>query len=152
MSRLPPSPPEEPTPDSTSAAFTQPQGNAQPELVPLESVLRTTPIHPHLPEIRVPSAVPPLSTHHYHPVTCTPIDTSLSHFRSQLQQLRKEYPSATAALKAQEETVREVKQRMEDAIRKRSEVQKALDKKVKERDTELKVLSKYQEVKASELH
>lgn len=44
-----------------------------------------------------------------------------------------------------------MKQRMEEATRKRNEVQKALDKKVKERDTELKVLSKYQEVKASEL-
>jgi hypothetical protein len=64
--------------------------------------------------------------------------------RRQLHLLRKEYPSTAAALKAQEEAAREVRDRMEDAERKRGEVQKALDKKIQERDTELKVLSKYQ--------
>lgn len=119
----------------------------QPQPVSLDSPTRTTPIHSLLPDIRVPGE--PLPPHRYHPVTCIPIDAV--EVRAQLQQLRKEYPSATAALKAQEEAAKEVKQRLEDAERKRDEVQKALDKKIKERDTELKVLSKYQEVKASEL-
>ncbi|KAJ9395624.1 hypothetical protein DTO282F9_7479 [Paecilomyces variotii] len=119
----------------------------QPQPVPLDSPTRTTPIHSALPEIRVPGE--PLPPHRYHPVTCTPIDAV--EVRSQLQQLRKEYPSSTAALKAQEEAAKDVKQRLEDAEKKRDEVQKALDKKIKERDTELKVLSKYQEVKASKI-
>ncbi|KAJ9295174.1 hypothetical protein DTO271G3_6344 [Paecilomyces variotii] len=119
----------------------------QPQPVPLDSPIRTTPIHSALPEIRVPGE--PLPPHRYHPVTCTAIDAV--EVRSQLQQLRKEYPSSTAALKAQEEAAKDVKQRLEDAEKKRDEVQKALDKKIKERDTELKVLSKYQEVKASKI-
>ncbi|GAD91672.1 hypothetical protein ANI_1_432164 [Paecilomyces variotii No. 5] len=122
-------------------------GSPQTQPVPLDSPTRTTPIHSALPEIRVPGE--PLAPHRYHPVTCIPIDAV--EFRSQLQQLRKEYQSSTAALKAQEEAAKEVKQRIEDAEKKRDEVQKALDKKIKERDTELKVLSKYQEVKASEI-
>jgi hypothetical protein len=108
--------------------------------------MRTTAIHPHLPEIRVPGE--PLPSYRYNPVTCLPLDPA--EIKPQLQRLRKEYPSTTAVLKAQEEAVKEIQRRMEDAERKRSEVQRALDKKIKERDTELKVLSKYQEVKASE--
>lgn len=97
------------------------------------------------------SITPALSSHQYHPVTCQAIDIDTPQFRSQLLRLRREYPSTAAALKAQEETVRKVKAMMEEATRKRAKVQKALDKKVKERDMELKVLSKYQEVKASRL-
>ncbi|KKA23579.1 hypothetical protein T310_2418 [Rasamsonia emersonii CBS 393.64] len=133
MSQLPLSPPSEPGSPHTT------------EPVPLTSSIRTTPIHPLLPEIKVPGE--PLPSHRYNPVTCTPFDPA--EIRPQLEQLRKEYSSPAAALKAQEEAVKEVKQRIEDAERKRGEVQKALDKKIKERDTELKVLSKYQEVKAS---
>lgn len=70
---------------------------------------------------------------------------------SQIQQLRKIYPSKAAALRAQEDIAKEVKQRMEEADRKRNEVQKLLEKKTKEWDMEYKVLSKYQELKASEL-
>ena len=109
--------------------------------VPLEASIRTTPIHPLLPDIRVPGE--PLSPHRYHPVTCAPID--IADVRNQLQQLRKEYPSAVAVLKAQEEAAKEVKRRIDEAERKRNEVQKALDKVILDRDTELKVLSKYQE-------
>jgi hypothetical protein len=97
------------------------------------------------------SITPALSSHQYHPVTCQAIDIDTPQFRSQLLRLRREYPSTTAALKAQEETALKVKAMMEEATRKRAKVQKALDKKVKERDMELKVLLKYQEVKASGL-
>jgi septal ring factor EnvC (AmiA/AmiB activator) len=112
--------------------------------IPLTSPIRTTPIHPLLPDIRVPKE--PLPPHQYNPITCAPID--IASVRHQLHQLRKEYPSTAAVLKAQEEAAKEVRERMEDAERKRNEVQRALDKKIQERDTELKVLSKYQ-VKAS---
>jgi predicted nucleic acid-binding Zn-ribbon protein len=82
-------------------------------------------------------------------VTCAPID--IDDFRNKLQQLRKEYPSAAAILKAQEEAAREVRRRINEAERKTNEVQKALDKKRMDRDTELRVLSKYQKGGASEI-
>jgi len=135
MSQLPLSPPSEP-------------GSPRPiQPVPLTSSIRTTPIHPLLSDIRVPGE--PLPSHRYHPVTCTPID--IDDVRSQLEQLRKEYPSSKAALKAQEEIAKEVRQRLDEAEKKREEVQKALDKKTQERDIELKVVSKYQKMKASEI-
>ena len=135
MSRLP-SPPSE----SDGPAPSQ-------EPVPLESEIRTTPIHPLLRGIRVPSGDRPSSQ--YHPVTCQPLN--IEELDSQIQQLRKIYPSKAAALRAQEDIAKEVKQRMEEADRKRNEVQKLLEKKTKEWDMEYKVLSKYQELKASEL-
>lgn len=126
------SPPSEPTPSPT----TKPT-------VPLDSPIRTTPIHSLLPDVRVPSE--PLPLYKYHPVTCAPLDPE--EYRAQLDELRQEFPTPEAALKAQEEVAREVKQKMEEAERKREDVQKAMDKKIKERNTELKVLSKYQKVK-----
>ncbi|OXV05459.1 hypothetical protein Egran_06773 [Elaphomyces granulatus] len=135
MSQFPLSPPMEPS----SPSSVRP--------VSLEDPIRTTPIHPLLLEIRVPGE--PLPPHRYHPVTCAPID--IDDFRDKLQQLRKEYPSAAAILKAQEEAAREVKRRINEAERKKNEVQKALDKKIMDRDTELRVLSKYQKGRASEI-
>ncbi|OJZ83849.1 hypothetical protein ASPFODRAFT_290632 [Aspergillus luchuensis CBS 106.47] len=133
--QLPLSPPSEPTPSPTAKA------------VPQDSPVRTTAIHELLPEIRIPGE--PLPPHKYHPVTCTPIDEE--EIRSQIDQLRQEYPTPEAALKAQEEAAREVRQKLEDAEKKREEVQRAMDKKIKERNTEMKVLSKYQEVKTSNI-
>jgi hypothetical protein len=115
--------------------------------IPLDSPLRTTPIHPLLPEVRVPGE--PLPSHRYHPVTCTPIESEA--IGARIEQLSQEFPSREAALKAQEQAAKEVKQKLEDAERKREDVQKAMDKKIKERNTEMKVLSKYQEVKASDI-
>ncbi|KAE8383630.1 hypothetical protein BDV26DRAFT_93695 [Aspergillus bertholletiae] len=137
MNQEPLSPPSEPTPFPTVNP------------VPLGSPQRTTPIHPLLPEVRVPGE--PFPPHKYHPVTCTQINVDSEDIRAQLEQLRQEYTSPDAALKAQEQAAREVKQKMEDAERKREDVQKAMDKKIKERNTEMKVLSKYQEVKASDI-
>ncbi|OJK02827.1 hypothetical protein ASPACDRAFT_57811 [Aspergillus aculeatus ATCC 16872] len=134
--QLPLSPPSEPTPSPAA------------KLVPLDSPLRTTPIHELLSSIRVPG--PPLEPHQYNPVTCEPIDVD-EVVRAQLEQLRQEFPSPEAALKEQEQVAREIKQKMEEAEKKREEVQKAMDKKIKERNTEMKVLSKYQKVKASDI-
>lgn len=135
MSHLPLSPPSEPT------------GSPPTKPVPLESPIRTTPIHSTLPDIRVPGE--PLEPHNYHPVTCAPIDTD--YIRSQFEELRREYPTLDAAREAQEQVAMDVKRKLEDAEKKREEVQRAMDKKVKERNTEMKVLSKYQEVKASDI-
>ncbi|KAL3461536.1 hypothetical protein BJX64DRAFT_158966 [Aspergillus heterothallicus] len=134
MNHLPLSPPSEPS----SSPNTTP--------IPLDSPTRTTPIHELLPEIRLPSDLP---LYRYDPVTCAPIEPE--DVRAQLEQLRKEFPTPNAALKAQEQTARELKQKLEDAERKREEVQKTMDKKIKERNTELKVLSKYQDGKTSGL-
>ncbi|KAG2028016.1 hypothetical protein GB937_000466 [Aspergillus fischeri] len=135
MDQPPLSPPAEPEPISTANL----PSNAP---VPLDSPLRTNPIHPSLPDIRVPSS--PLKPHQYDPVTCTPIDLESDSVRTQLDHLRAEYTSPSAALKAQEQVAKEAKRKIEEAEKKREEVQKAMDKKVKERDTEMKVLSKYQ--------
>ena len=136
MSRLPSPPSEE------EAAGPQPRAF---EAVPLDSSKRTTPIHPQLPEIRVPQNGPAPSTH-YHPVTCEPLN--VEEIQAQLQQLRKEHPSTTAMLKAREEAVKEIRQKLEEKEKKRDEVQKALDKKAKEWDVEYKILSKYQASKS----
>lgn len=47
-------------------------------------------------------------------------------------------------LKAREDAVKEIRQKLKEKDKKRDEVQKALDKKVKEWDVEYKILSKYQ--------
>ena len=136
-------------------------------IIPLDSPLRTTPIHPLLPDIRVPGSKKPqdkdnqetkeqnekpLKPHHHHPMTCAPIPLDNdTEEKQQLDALRREYPSPEDALKEQEQVTREAKRRIEAATKKHEEVQKAMDKKVKERNTEMKVLSKYQEVKASDI-
>jgi predicted nucleic acid-binding Zn-ribbon protein len=76
---------------------------------------------------------------------------NIEELRAKLQQLRKEHPSTTAILKAQEDAAKEIKQRMEEADRKRNEIHKVLDKKMKEWEMEYKVLSKYQATKVSNL-
>ena len=127
MSHLPPSPPSEPSPPPLEA-----------EHVPLDSSIRTCPIHALLPDIRVPSD--PLPPCRYHPVTCAPLD--VVKIRSELQQLRKEYPTPTAILKAQDEAAKQVKQRMKAAAEKSDYIQKIMKTKTDERDMERRVFSK----------
>ncbi|KAL6233429.1 hypothetical protein BDW75DRAFT_191592 [Aspergillus navahoensis] len=117
--------------------------------LPLDSPIRTTPIHELLPDIRVPSL--PLPPYRYNPITCAPIDADDERVRFELDQLRKTFPTPDAALKAQEQAVRELKQKLDDAEKKREEVQRAMDKKIKERNTELKVLEKFQDGKGPAL-
>lgn len=116
---------------------------SKPATISLDSSIRTTPIHPLLPNVRVPGE--PLDTHNYHPVTCVAIDTD--EVAPQIAQLRRQYPTREAALKAQEQAASEAREKIEMVERKREEVQEKVDKKVQERDTEMKVLSKYGEVK-----
>ncbi|KAL4741821.1 hypothetical protein BDV11DRAFT_47373 [Aspergillus similis] len=137
MDQLPLSPPAE----SASSADAGP--------VPLDSPFRTTPIHELLPDIRVPGS--PLQPHRYNPITCAPIDADDERVRSELDQLRKDFPTPDAALQAQEQAARELRQKLDDAEKKREEVQRAMDKKIKERSTELKVLEKFQDGKGPAL-
>ncbi|EEH20668.2 hypothetical protein PABG_02899 [Paracoccidioides brasiliensis Pb03] len=131
MSQLPPSPPSEPlSPGGQSRHATEP--------VPLDSEIRTTPIHHLLEDIRVPSE--PLPPYRYHPITCTPLDAVEIH--TQLQSLRKEYSTPVAAIKGQEELAKEVKRRMAEAEQKREDIQKLMKRKTEERGTERRVFEK----------
>ncbi|KAJ5636544.1 uncharacterized protein N7484_009857 [Penicillium longicatenatum] len=130
----------------TEASLLSPPSEAA-SAVPLDSPLRTTPIHPDLPEIQVPGE--PLPVYRYHPITCQPIDEQ--DVQVELEQLRQDFPTREAALRAQEQAAKEVKRKIEEAEKKREQVQRAMDKKIKERDTELKVVSKYHQVKASDI-
>ncbi|EEQ83755.1 hypothetical protein RJZ56_007054 [Blastomyces dermatitidis] len=130
MGRLPPSPPSEPQSPGGQLHSAEP--------VPLDSAIRTTPIHHLLPDIRVPSD--PLPAHRYHPITCTPLDAV--EIRAQLQSLRKEYPTSVAAVKGQEEMAKEVKRRMKEAEEKRENLQRLMKRKTEERDTERRVFEK----------
>lgn len=131
----------------TENTLPSPPSESTSVVVPLDSAVRTTPIHPDLPEIQVPGE--PLPTYRYHPITCQPIEEQ--DVRADLEQLRREFPSREAALRAQEQAAKEAKIKIEDAEKKREQVQKAMDKKIKERDIELKVVSKYHQAKASEI-
>jgi hypothetical protein len=79
-------------------------------------------------------------------VTCEPIKPQ--DYPNELGQLQQEFTSKDAVLRAQERTAKEVQEIIENAQRKREDVQRAMDKKVKERDTEMKVVSKFQETQA----
>lgn len=138
MNQPPLSPPSDP--DTTAITTTNP-------LVPLDSPLRKTPIHHLLPDIRVPDD--PLPPDSYDPITCVPID--IDSVRPQLDQLRREYPTQEAALKGQEQAAKEAKAKIELVERKRGEIREKVDKKVQERDTEMKVLEKFKEVRASDI-
>ena len=129
-------PPLSPTSENSSSS---PVAQA----LPLDSPTRTVPIHPLLPEVRVPGE--PLQAHQYDPVTCAPILDS-EQVQHQLEELRREFATPTAALEAQEQTAKELKRGIEQVQMKRDRVQKDLDKKTKEMDMELKVLAKYQQV------
>ncbi|KAF4760482.1 hypothetical protein HAV15_005805 [Penicillium sp. str.  len=111
----------EPTPPASSPP-------AEAAAVPLDSTTRDIPIHPDLVEIKFQMD-----------------------YQTELKQLEEQYKSREAALHAQEQIAKEVKEKIETAKRKREEVQKSMDKKVKERDTEMKVVSKFQETKASDI-
>lgn len=116
-------------------------------IVPLDSPIRTTAIHPDLPEVQVPGG--PLPIYSYHPISCQPIEDQ--DFRAELEQLRQDFPSKEAALRAQEQAAKEAKRKIEEAEKKREQVQKEIDKKIKELDMEMKIASKYREVKASDI-
>ncbi|KAJ5915049.1 hypothetical protein N7454_011161 [Penicillium verhagenii] len=130
----------------TEAPPMSPPSEATPT-VPLDSPIRTTPIHPDLPEIQVPGE--PHEVYRYNPITCQPIDEQ--DVQTELEQLRQDFPTREAALRAQEQAAKEVKRKIEEAEKKREQVQRAMDKKIKERDTELKVVTKYHQAKASDI-
>ncbi|KAH8692831.1 hypothetical protein BGW36DRAFT_28351 [Talaromyces proteolyticus] len=110
------------------------------EFVHMQDPIRTAAIHKKIPEIRVPEG--PLPSSNYDPRSCKPID--IQAYRPQIQQLRKEYPTTKANIKAQEEAARQVRRKLQEIDDKIRQVTKEKNKKKKEWDMEYKVLSKYQ--------
>ena len=114
MEAVPPVSPAK-SPSSTSTA----------KVVALDSPLRQVPIHSDLPGIRVPAG--DTKPQQYHPVTCELL--SAEDFQQhKLRQLRKQFPTPEAALKAQADTIREVKERMSE----REEIAKDIDRQMAE--------------------
>ena len=108
-------------------------------VVPLDSPLRQVTIHPNLPEVKVPTSE--LKPHQYHPVSCEPLSPEdLQHHK--LPQLQKQYTTPEAALKAQAEAIKEVKDRMAEAEKKTKEINQQMEEMEKTREIERKIYMK----------
>jgi hypothetical protein len=109
------------------------------QVVPLDAPLRQVAIHTDLPQVKVPNT--DLKSHQYHPVSCEPFSADdLQHHK--LSQLQKQYPTPEAALKAQAEAIKEVKDRMAEAEKKTREINQEMVEKEKERELERKIYMK----------
>jgi hypothetical protein len=109
------------------------------KIVPLDSGVREAAIHPDLPEVKVPRA--DLRPYQYHPVSCEPFSSEdLQHHK--LHQLQKQYTTPEAALKAQGEAIKEVKDRMAEAEKKTREINQQMEEMEKTREIERKIFMK----------
>lgn len=119
--------------------------------IPLNSPSRTRPIHPLLPDIKVPASIsPPLSSglksdtadqipaFHYHPITCEPF-TAEDLAYHKFQALQQQYSTPEAAEQALQESIKEVKERIEENQKKRREIEKEIEMKEKTRELERKL-------------
>ena len=110
------------------------------KVVPLdESLIRQVAIHPNLPEVKVPGGN--LKPCLYHPVSCEPFSSEDLH-QYKLPQLRKQYPTPAAALKAQEEAIEELKDMLEKTEKKRREISQLMEEMEKTRGIERKIYLK----------
>lgn len=124
----------------TAEAPASPSKSPKPVLdkvVPLDSPIRRVAIHPDLPEIKVPDGNLP---YHYHPVSCEPF--SSEDLQDKLPQLRKQYPTPAAALKAQKEAIEEVKDMLDETEKKRREINQLMEEMEKTRGIERKIFLK----------
>jgi hypothetical protein len=109
------------------------------KVVALDSAVRQVPIHPDLPDVRVPSGN--LKPHQYHPVSCEPLSPEdLQHHK--LLQLQKQYISPDAVTRAQAEAIQEVKDRMAEAAKKTREINQQMEEMEKTREIERKIYMK----------
>ena len=112
--------------------------------LPLESALRQRPIHPDLPQVRVPTGN--LKTCQYHPITGEPFTADdLQH--PLLREMLDKYSTAEAALKAQQDAVRDVIRRMEESEQRSREIDKDMEQKEKTREIERKIFQKQGKVR-----
>lgn len=109
------------------------------KIVPIDSPLRQVAIHPDLPEVKVPST--DLKPCQYHPISCEPLSSEdLVHHK--LPQLQKQYVTPDAALKAQAEAVKEIKDRMVEADKKNRKIHQQMEEMEKLREIERKIYMK----------
>jgi predicted ribosome quality control (RQC) complex YloA/Tae2 family protein len=107
--------------------------------LPLESALRQREIHPDLPQVKVPAG--DLKTCQYHPATGDPFTADdLRH--PLLREMLDKYSTPEAALKAQQDAAREVRQRIEESEQKIREIDKDMEEKEKMREIERKIFEK----------
>lgn len=109
------------------------------KIVPLDSRVRQTSIHADLPEVKVPSAN--LKPYQYHPVSCEPLSSEDLQYHK-LPQLQKQYTTPEAALKAQAEAVKEVRDRMAEAEKRTREINQQMEEMEKTREIERKIYMK----------
>lgn len=108
-------------------------------VIPLDAPARQIAIHPDLPEVKVPSGE--LKTYQYNPVTCEPLSSEdFQHHK--LAQLQKQYSTPEAALRAQAEAIKEVKERMAEAEKKTREIDQQMEGMEKTREIERKIYKK----------
>ena len=124
--------------------------------ISLSSPSRTRPIHPLLPEIKVPSGTlitanttsPPLSkpepipTSHYHPSSCEPLTAEeLAHHK--FHNLHSQYASdPQGARVALEGAVAEARLRIDESERRRKDIEREMEEKEKTRDFERRIFMK----------
>lgn len=107
--------------------------------LPSESAARQRAIHPDLPQVKVPAG--DLKTCQYHPVTSEPFTADdLQH--PLLREMLDKYNTPEAALKAQQDAVKEAKQRIEESEQKSREIDKDMEEKEKMREIERKIFQK----------
>jgi septal ring factor EnvC (AmiA/AmiB activator) len=109
------------------------------KVVSLDSPIRQVAIHSDLPEIKVPTG--DLKPFQYHPVSCEPL-SSEDLQNHKLPQLQKQYTTPEAALKAQAEATKEVKDRMAQAEKKTREIERKMEEMEKTREIERKIYMK----------
>ncbi len=114
------------------------------DLVPLDSPIRTTPIHTSIPTIRLATSH---ATTNIHPITLQPFsDAELKSLG--YEKLRAEYEDSTGGVrrseieKAREEAVRMLKEKMTEREAKEREIDREIDEKEKIREVERKVYRK----------
>ncbi|KAF7504678.1 hypothetical protein GJ744_001959 [Endocarpon pusillum] len=116
------------------------KGASSTKVVALDCEIRQVAIHPELPEVKVPSA-DFNKPYQYHPVSCELLSSEdLQHHK--LPQLQKQYTTPEAALKAQAEAVKEVKDKMAEAERKTRDINQQMEEMKKTREVERKVYMK----------
>lgn len=124
--------------------------------IPLDSSLRTEPIHPLITEIKLSPNVNISSTETnmysstgnsktslttLNPITCQPF--SLDDLRAhKLETLLNQYPTPDMALRAREDTAAELRKILDENERKNKEIDRELDEKEKTREIERKVYAK----------
>jgi len=121
------------------------------QIVPLDSVRRTQPIHPSISEVKLPANgsvdAPNTSTTDFsHVVTLNPVTLqpfTLEELRSHnIETLHRQYSTQEAAKKALDDTAKELRKLIDENDRKSKEIDRDMEEKEKIRETERRVYAK----------